>query len=266
MSGLAILIPSFDKYADIWPLTAFFFRKRWPACPYPIYLGANGEDRSAEVPEGWRYVNGGPDRSWSRSMADYLAAIREERVLVYLDDFLMTGEPDEALIGRALAVMDRTGSPFVQLKTKASCDRSFDADFVVVPRWNDYRTSLMPTIWDKGLLEEVLRYDFDPWQFERRAGLTREGRRGLFLAVKRDAIPFHHCVQKGQVLPWVDPYLATEGYPTPAAPGRARMSQSAAEDSRNRLSPGRRRLLRAQPVLHLLKTAKAFLDPPRKKW
>jgi len=266
MSDLAIVIPSFDKYADIWPVTAYFFRKRWPGCPYPVYLGANGADRSAEVPEGWRYVNGGPDRSWSRSMADYLAAVSERRVLIYLDDFIMTGEPDEALIGRALAAMDRTGSPFVQLTTKASCDRSFDDDFVVVPRWNDYRTSLMPTIWDKALLAEVLRYDFDPWQFERRAGLTREGRRGLFLAVKRDAIPFHHCVQKGQVLPWVDPYLAAEGYPLPAAPGRARMSQAEAEATRNRLPARRRVLLRVPLLLHALKAARRVFDRPSKRW
>lgn len=266
MSSLAILIPSFDKYADIWPVTAHFFRKHWPTCPYPIYLGANGEDRSDAVPEGWRYVNGGPDRSWSRSMADYLAAIPEVRVLVYLDDFIMTAEPDEALVERAMAAMNRTGSPFIQLKPKESCNHSFDVDFVVVPRWNDYRTSLMPTIWDKNLLLKLLRYDFNPWQFERRAGLTRESRLSLFLAVKRDAIPFHHCVQKGMILPWVDAYLEAEGYPLPAAPGRARMGWEEAEASRNRLQARRRILLRLPLLLHALKALRAALDKPRKRW
>lgn len=266
MSGLAILIPSFDKYADIWPITAYFFKKHWPGCPYPVYLGSNGEDKRFAVPEGWNYINAGPDRSWSRSMADYLEAIPNPRVLVYLDDFIMTASPDIAIIEEAIATMDSTGCPFVQLTPKAACTRSFNDHFVFVPRWNDYRTSLMPTIWDKGLLSSLLGYDFNPWQFERRAGITREGRKGLFLAVKADAMPFHHCVQKGKILPWVDPYLNSIGYAVPAAEGRGRMSNEEAEESRNMLSPGRRALIRSPRFLYLLKRIRETIKPARKVW
>lgn len=266
MSDLAILIPSFDKYSDIWPLTAFSLGEYWPQCPYPIYLGANGDDRSAEVPKSWCYINKGPDLSWSRSMADYLSAIPETRILLYLDDFIMTAPPDEALIKRALGIMRTSVSAFIQLKPKKSCNRSFDDDFMIVPRWNDYRTSLMPTIWNKDLLVELLRYDFNPWQFERRAGLAPESQASFFLTAKKDAMPFHHCVQKGEILPWVDDYFQALGFKLPIAPARKRMSEKEAAASRDKLPVWRRVLLKNPVPLHVMKAVRFFIAPPQKKW
>lgn len=199
-------------------------------------------------------------------MADYLAAVQAERVLVYLDDFILTARPDTVAISSAIALMAEEGIPFIQLLPKDECRRTYRDDYAVVPSWNDYRTSLMPTLWDKALLAELLRYDFNPWQFERRAGLALEARRRTFLAVRKEVLPFHHCVQKGEVLPWVDPYFASIGYAEPVAQGRKRMSDEEAEASRNRLSAGRRALLRAPLLLFCLKRIKVALRPVRKAW
>jgi hypothetical protein len=262
----AILVPSFDCYSDIWAITAFSFERYWPDCPYPIYLGANGGNRSLAVPRNWRYINRGPDLSWSRSMADYLAAVPADRVLVYLDDFILTGRPDADAIAAAVDLMTEKNIPFIQLLPKPECQRQYDNLYAVVPSWNDYRTSLMPTLWEKALLAELLRYDFNPWQFERRAGLAPEARRRLFLAVRKEVLPFHHCVQKGKVLPWVDSFLISLGYEKPVAEGRERMSNEEVEESRNRLSPWRRALLRLPRALHILKLIRAALQPVRKAW
>jgi hypothetical protein len=195
-----------------------------------------------------------------------LAAVPADRVLVYLDDFILTGRPEASAIEEAVELMEKRGIPFIQLMPKEECRRPYGEAYSMVPTWNDYRTSLMPTLWDKALLVELLRYDFNPWQFERRAGLVPEARQRLFLAVRDEVLPFHRCVQKGEVLPWVDPYFASLGYSAPVAAGRGRMSEVEAEASRNRLSFGRRALLRAPLILYALKRVKVALLPPRKAW
>jgi len=44
---MAILFSSMDKNFDIWPITGHFFSKYWPDCPFEMYLGANGEEKTS---------------------------------------------------------------------------------------------------------------------------------------------------------------------------------------------------------------------------
>jgi len=209
---LSILIPSFYKNADIWKFTDFFLKKYWPACPYPIYLGSNGDDRRDEVPEGWIYINKGPDRGWSESMEDFVGEIPTPYILLFLDDFLLNGQPDEVLIEKALQLCENGTAAAVHLRRKTGT--AFDDDFVVCDKYDEYRASLKPCIWEKGFLESLLAYGYDPWKFEHRVGVSDEALGKTILGTKRDAIPHGHALSRGQYVTWLtEEFLEKENCP-----------------------------------------------------
>jgi len=40
-ANCSILIPSCDKYSDLWRPFFTLFWRHWPDCPFPVYLGSN---------------------------------------------------------------------------------------------------------------------------------------------------------------------------------------------------------------------------------
>jgi len=217
----SILVASFAGNSEIWRLADFFLRKYWPDLPYDVYLGANGEDRGSDVPADWTYLNLGPDRSWAESMKEYLAAVPAESIFLLLDDFLLSGEPDkEAIIASAKLVQDGRAD-YVILHAKRSPGRPLDEQFARVKRYDDSLTTLKPEIWNKAFFMRLLGLGLDPWEFERKACLFPEARKGRYFAVRKDAYPIRHCLEKGRYQPWLKDYLVSEGCELRLDPRRA---------------------------------------------
>lgn len=210
-NGASILIASFAGNADVWPIMDFFLKKYWPDCPYPIFLGANGDDRSSQVPSAWRYLNLGPDRSWSESMREYLSALPSENVFLLLDDFLLTGCPNAVAIDSAVAAVDRGEADYVILHAKRFPGKRIDDTFSRVRKYDDALTTLKPEIWNKRFFADLLATGLNPWEFERKACLFKQARSGRYWAVTRDAYPINHCLEKGRYQPWLADYLQSEG-------------------------------------------------------
>ena len=64
-SSLAIVVSSCDKFFDAWRPFAFFFRKFWPDCPFPVYLIVN----RLHARSNWvRAINVGKDKGWASNM------------------------------------------------------------------------------------------------------------------------------------------------------------------------------------------------------
>jgi len=236
----ALLIASFSKNSDIWKITDFFLRKYWPQLPYSIYLGANGEDRHTEVPEGWTYLNLGPDRSWAESMIDYLDNIPEENVFLLLDDFLLCGEPDKESIAAAVHLVEDRKAEYVILHAKRSPGPAVDDRFASIKRYDDSLTTLKPEIWNKAFFRTLLGLGLDPWEFERKAYLFPETRKGRFFAVRKDAFPIRHCLEKGRYQSWLADYLNDEGCTILQNPERPILTQEVLAARRKNI--GRTRL------------------------
>ena len=213
MNNTSVLIASFDKNRDIWPLFAYFFQKYWPECPYQVYLGANGENYSESVPEKWNYINKGPDVSWSRSMLEYVEDIPTDTVLLMLDDYLLTGLPSESEIDKAVqyasldAVYVRLNpEPRPRIRWKKT------PDFGVLRYFDRYRASLKAAVWNKHFLKKMLLLELDPWTFELTVGEKTEHRDLLFLSAFEYLLPNRHCVESGKFTYWLTDFLKEEGY------------------------------------------------------
>lgn len=211
-----ILISSHLKASDIWYITDYFLKKHWKA-DLKITLGANGEDRKEYVPEGWKYVNNGEDISFSKSLMSYLENIEEEYFILMLDDFVILEEVDNAKIEKAFEFIKANNGVYLRLTPNPKGDLKIDKDFskIDVKSYVPYVTSLQMAIWKKEFLMKLLSYDFSPWEFEVKAGKTKESLSNSdgFYVTNYDFITYTHFVEKGKFYPFLKDLLKKEGLP-----------------------------------------------------
>lgn len=256
MSRPAILIPSCDAYADLWPPFFAAFKRHWPDCPYRVYLGANQQD--------WpdphvTTLKSGSGLQWGKRLLDHLAQVPEKYVVLILEDFFLRHRVDgtlfEAQVGRAI----KEGCDMLRLIARPgpAADTPRSAAHGPVDRHRPYSVCTQAALWRVDFLRQILRPDDSIWSFEMDAPSRIEDWSRL-LAVTRDLLPyrgwfFHHVVEKGMWIP--SEYLAARlrGFSGP----RSRPLMPAlmfayyfAAESLERTAPGRalkRWLLRAQP-------------------
>ena len=172
---LQILVSSHAKANDIWYITDYFLRKHWKT-DLEIILGANGEDKKDYVPKGWRYINKGEDISFSKSLMSYLESIDDEYFILMLDDFVILEVVDNDKIEKAFEFIKSNNGVYLRLVPNPKGDLRIDNDFskIGVKSYVPYVTSLQMAIWKKEFLMKLLSYDFSPWEFEVKAGKTKE--------------------------------------------------------------------------------------------
>ena len=108
----AILVLSCDKYAAIWPTFFDFFFKYWSDCPFPIYLGTNSE----------RYVRAGviqvfsnKKTTWSEELAVILNQIKEENILIILEDYFIYEKVNNKEIYKCIDVLNSYNAAYIKL-------------------------------------------------------------------------------------------------------------------------------------------------------
>jgi len=212
MNNISILISSCSKYRDTWKPFIFFMRKYWSECTLSIYLGANGEKYLDMVPEGVQYICTGPDESWSKNLADYLDQIDTKYVLLFLDDFLLTAKPNIEMLERGLELAELYDAPYVRLNANPGPDVVIDENFGTINKYSEYRATLDIAIWDKYFLQQLCAYDFDPWRFERYAGIVDQSLSKVFISANEKYFPRIHFIEKGKYFPMVPDYFREEGF------------------------------------------------------
>ncbi len=212
---LSILIASFSKAYDIWNITDYYFNKYWSDNPYKVFLGANGNDKKKYCPKKWLYINKGADLSWSKSMIDYLNCINTKYVLVYLDDFALTNNVVTNSIDTIIDFMNKDNSKMVRLSSRPKPDVKINSMIgrISIKDRVPYSTSLQAAIWDKEFLLDLLKYDFNPWQFETKAGKTNEAFKNSdkFYATYNSILEYKHFVEKGKFLSFIKENAKNDG-------------------------------------------------------
>ena len=197
-SDTAILVASCDRYSDLWGPFFGVLAKRWPDCPLPIHLGANHKTCSAE---GVTTICIGDDETWAIGVRRMLEGIDATRVILLLEDFLLTGPVDTArVIELAELAAERKLTCLRLAPMPAPTEPLADLPGLgVIPPGSPYRISTQAAIWDKAALLDLLKEPFSAWDFERIGTilsdrLAGEGIWGSYEPV----IPYHHGVERGK--------------------------------------------------------------------
>ncbi len=173
--SVAVVVSSCDAFFDCWRPFAFFFRKHWPTCPFPVYLIVNELDLRSEFIQPLRV---GQDEGWATSMKLALAQIDTPYILYLQEDYLLTAPVDEEQLARDFAsALEQDADSF------SFCDLSLlEPDFgqtpgrfgLVAPDSNG-RTRLQATLWKRDAFASILHPGENAWEMEARgSGRTRD--------------------------------------------------------------------------------------------
>lgn len=214
---LAVFINSSDNTRDVFELVSQSIDRFWPRCPYPIYVGQNTlSDKGMQSK--FRPVLA-QTAGWQQELHDQIAQLREEFVLLLLDDFLILKPVDDDRLSRLLAVARQQNTDYLRLieiergwivkATSRLVSRLRGEEIVRIPLDIPYYSSLQATIWRREYLLDMLR---------RYSGKTIWGFEHFVLpdhvhyaAADHAPIRYRHLVEKGRWLPDAERLLKKRG-------------------------------------------------------
>ncbi|MEZ0227793.1 MAG: hypothetical protein ACAI25_04155 [Planctomycetota bacterium] len=238
MMETVVLVPSCDRYSDLWAPFFALFRRFWPDCPYRVCLLTN--ELTPRIP-GIDVIAVGPDVSWSDNLAAALARLPERYVLMFIEDLFIVRRVRSAQVTRIVSEAIRIGARYLRLSNTPPPDAPFNRSFGLVAPGALYRTSTVLSLWDRLTLASLLATGESAWQFET-AGSVRSDTIDGFYATRRPLIHVANGVIKGRWRRSVLRELAPLGV---RAGDRGVMTVG--EEFRFRLLLARSRLLAALP-------------------
>lgn len=213
-NNLSILFSSHSGAYDIWHITEYYFNKYWSNCPFDVFLGANGKDKKEYCPKSWGYINYGKDISWSKSLNEYIRAINSKYVLLYVDDLILLEDVDNNMLNEILGFIKKNDIKLFRLYPNPAPNIKVNTKFGKIDVLNEvpYITSWNNVIWEKEFLLKLLEYDFNPWEFETKAGKTAESKNyyDKLYSVYTPIIKSTMFVEKGKFYPFIKEWAEKE--------------------------------------------------------
>jgi hypothetical protein len=170
-NSIAIVVPSWDGYQDVWRPFFDLLARYWPDCPYPVILGTN--TIPFEHPR-VKTLLVGPDRGYASNLISLLAHVEQDWVLLWVDDLFLSAPADTARVQHLVGLAERQGFVHLQLHV-----HSFGPHAVYLP--NDateeiaelpvdapYRVTIALGLWRKDALLSMLHLGETAWDIERR--------------------------------------------------------------------------------------------------
>jgi hypothetical protein len=165
---VAVLVSSCDAFFDAWRPFAFFFRKFWNDCPFPVYLIAN----RLEVRSRWmRLIRVGRDKGWASNMIGALRKISQPYVLYMQEDYFLTGPVRRGQLAADFAFSYERNAASFCFYGRSTLETNFEwlnDSYGVVPRDSNGRTRCQVTLWKREVLASALREGETAWNMEAR--------------------------------------------------------------------------------------------------
>lgn len=172
-----------EKYYALVPGFCFFLEKFWPDRPYYLDILANtSQPKLEELPYGKVYV--GQDMGWATNMLAYLEQLKDELVLILLDDYFLCESANTKALEQAVALMENDNNINYTNLRPWSDDILYQSEVLfgswtlwqkitnkpIVGEYNKeaacYLLSLQPGVWRTKSLQGLLCPGEDGWQTE----------------------------------------------------------------------------------------------------
>ena len=206
----AILVISSDRYSDLWDPFFHCFVKRWPKCPYKVYLGSN--ETKFENGNGVETILSGPDRDWSSSFLSILSQIPEKYLFIFLEDFFPISDVSSDVMLEHFEYMKRNGINHMHdLYDSIPCDGYIDKTYGVYEKGAPYRVNVYG-FWNKECLSKLLIEGENPWNFEI-MGSYRSSYFDNFYSMLQSPFKIMNMVEKGRYFKSAVDYAREQGIP-----------------------------------------------------
>ena len=205
---IAILIPSCDKYSDMWEPFFFCLAKYWPDCPYKIYLLTNNlkpEFENVEV------VNVGEDISWQSNLKKALTFVKEENIFLWIDDLFLVQKVDSKRVESMFSIFLQEDLNYLCLQGRPYANKKYNEFFGTLEKGSLYRTSTVMSLWKKSVLLDVLLEEKNAWEFELEGSKRSDKYDKFFVSYQRE-IKTLNSVIKGKWRNKAVGFLKKEGF------------------------------------------------------
>jgi hypothetical protein len=211
---VAILVPSCDHYGDLWaPFFQCFF-KYWPDCPFQMYLGSNFVTHSHTKVTSLMV---GQDVDYSSNLAQMIKRIKQEWLIVWLDDRLLRARVVESRIIKLVEFASSQNIGYLKLAANHPFALDYDEStkYGDIPKGAKYRVGFTIALWRKSTLQAIIQNGESAWQLERNGSLRSAALQERFLALSiRDRLnpPLcdEHLIAKGRLIRACKPFLVSE--------------------------------------------------------
>lgn len=189
-----MVVVSCDKYSDLWGPSLLQLLNIKIGDGSPIYLVSNFLDASIE---GVETIKIGEDLSWTENLSKALKLIKEEYLLILVDDFFLYDVVKEFNLLEIPRIMEALNASHLKFHNVPKAkNKTEDPNFVSYNKGEIYSVSVCG-FWKKNVLVELSDCKKNAWTFEIEA--SRDFQHiGNSYSYKSPPFQFHNLVEKGK--------------------------------------------------------------------
>jgi len=193
-SSIGVVVVSCDNYSDLWEPFFSLFKRFWQDCQFPVYLISNYKEYKTQ---GVISIPVGEDVSWSDNLLTALDKIKEEFILMWIDDLFLLKKVNTETLECICKEFVKVEGNYLRLNPTVKADSSFNEYFGVTSKGTVYRASTVLSLWRKDVLQKLLKPGESAWDFEI-YGTLRSDKYGGFYAAYKNHFSVLNCVIKGK--------------------------------------------------------------------
>lgn len=196
--NLAVIVLSCDRFASLWPL---FFKRldmHFPQDIGKIYLLSNHFDFTSDGLHLVNVIKIGQDVSWSDNLKCLLSLIREQNVLLLMDDGPLCKNLSREVLKDYYESFLAHKMNYLNLKGSPAPDINLGVKFGELLPSVDYRAAVAPSFWKTAVLIDLLEAKETAWQFEV-FGSKRSSSYSGFFSTTQKVLELDHIVIRGKI-------------------------------------------------------------------
>lgn len=212
---MAIVVSSFDGYSDLWDNFFLCFNKFWKDCPYQVYLINNflkPEILNIHI------LNTGKEIDWKNRMLKSLNSIKEEYILLMLEDYFIGEQVNNDIINEILIEMVEKDFKMYKITNLPKGTGKVKGKEYLSPIFKDerYGINLQCAIWKKKeLIESIKKINSSAWDFEeyflKETKLAKHEPIAGYYVDNREVIKIYNGVLKGKYIRATLKYFKSKG-------------------------------------------------------
>ena len=191
--NLDILVISCDAYSDVWDVFFKSFHRQWINCPLKLYLLSNNKSYNSHKVNS---IKVGEDISWSDNLLRGIKELKNDYILVLLDDLLLNNKISNNYFNQISNWITKNNPNYLRLCISHK-PNYFDDLIGEIPLVTPYKTSTMPSIWKRSVLKDLLIEGESAWDFEIN-GSKRAYNYDGFYAVYNNFISYKNGIIRGK--------------------------------------------------------------------
>lgn len=195
MKKIAIVIPSCDKYSDLWDILLTQMNLNLGNLEIKKYIICNSTPLN--LLKGVEYINVGVDLGWSSNFKIALRQIDEQYIFLWIDDLILTAPVNTKLFENIISSFVNEDGNYLRLSNVPKSNHDYNEFYGLIGSDSLYRTSTVMSIWKKEVLDELLVTGENAWEFEKN-GTIRSRKLDKFFVTYKSIFPFSNAVIKGK--------------------------------------------------------------------